>query len=187
MNSASDAVRQILQAASYAAKRHRDQRRKGADASPYINHPLELATLLADHGAAAPDVLTAALLHDVVEDTCDWKKPGDVDRTYAEIEQKFGRAVRKIVAEVTDDKRLDKAARKERQISHAAHLSAQAKLVKLADKICNVRDVAASPPTDWTLGQRREYFDWARQVVDQIRGSHPALEKQFDQAYAKRP
>jgi GTP diphosphokinase / guanosine-3',5'-bis(diphosphate) 3'-diphosphatase len=185
--SSNNAIRRILRAASYAARRHRDQRRKGADASPYINHPLELASLLAERGVDDPDVLTAALLHDVVEDTCDWKKPGDVERTYAEIEQNFGRAVRAIVAEVTDDKRLDKAMRKDRQIEHAAHLSSQARLVKLADKICNARDVATSPPTGWSLERRREYFDWAKQVVDQIRGTHSGLEQEFDQAYARRP
>lgn len=143
--------------------------------------------MLAECGVDDPDVLTAALLHDVVEDTCDWEKPGDVERTYAQIEQNFGSAVREIVAEVTDDKRLHKAVRKNRQIEHAAHLSAQAKLVKLADKICNVRDVAISPPTGWSLEHRREYFDWAKQVVDQIRGTHSGLEQEFDQAYAKRP
>jgi GTP diphosphokinase / guanosine-3',5'-bis(diphosphate) 3'-diphosphatase len=182
-----NAIQRIVRAASYAARRHRDQRRKGADASPYINHPLELASLLAERGTDDPDVLTAALLHDVVEDTCDWENPGDVESTYAEIEQNFGRAVREIVVEVTDDKRLGKSMRKERQIEHAAQLSFQAKLVKLADKICNVRDVATSPPTGWSLERRREYFDWAKQVVDQIRGTHAGLEQEFDQAYAERP
>ena len=89
--------------------------------------------------------------------------------------------------EVTDDKALIKAERKRLQIEHAPHLSREAKLVKLADKICNVRDVASAPPADWPLERRREYFDWAKRVVDGLRGVDARLEALFDQAYSKRP
>jgi len=92
-----------------------------------------------------------------------------------------------VVQEVTDDKALDKAERKRLQVEHASHLSSRAKLVKLADKICNVRDVASTPPAEWSLERRQEYFDWAKQVVDGLRGIHPALEAVFDQAYQARP
>ena len=169
----------ILRAAAFAAERHRGQPRKGADASPYINHPLAVADLLAhDCGERDPDILIAALLHDTVEDT---------KTTLAEIKQAFGRAVAGIVGEVTDDKSLPKAERKRLQIQHAAQLSAPAKLVKLADKICNLRDLDSSPPVGWSLERRREYFDWAKQVVDRLRGTHAHLEQLFDAAYAKRP
>ena len=87
----------------------------------------------------------------------------------------------------TDDKSLPKAERKQKQVEHAADASYEAKLVKLADKITNLRDVAHSPPADWSLQRRQDYFDWAKQVVDRVRGVHPALEAMFDEAYAKRP
>lgn len=92
-----------------------------------------------------------------------------------------------MVLEVSDNKQLDKDARKRAQVLHAAHISDRAKLVKLADKICNLRDLAGSPPVDWPLGRRREYFDWSRAVVDQLRSASPQLALLFDGAYARRP
>jgi len=174
-----DPVTRILRAAAFAAERHRDQRRKGKDASPYINHPLALANLLAhDCGERDATVLMAALLHDTVEDT---------GTTFAEIEQLFGNDVAAIVREVTDDKLLPKAERKRLQVEHAAHISRPAKLVKLADKICNLRDLNSSPPADWTRQRLREYFDWAKAVVDRMRGVHPQLEELFDREYRRKP
>jgi guanosine-3',5'-bis(diphosphate) 3'-pyrophosphohydrolase len=99
----------------------------------------------------------------------------------------FGAEIAAIVMDVTDDKSLDKSARKEKQVEHAAHIRAEAKLVKLADKISNLRDVAHDPPPDWDLERRREYFDWAKRVIDRLRGAHPALEAIFDREYANRP
>jgi len=125
-----------------------------------------------------PVIIAAALLHDTIEDT---------RTTRAELVRAFGRDVAKIVAEVTDNKRLHKKTRKRLQIEHAPQLSRRAKLVKLADKTCNLRDVAASPPAGWALKRRREYFDWAGQVVAGLRGVNPRLEKAFDQAYKRRP
>ena len=174
----SDPVSRVLSAATFAAERHRDQRRKGKDASPYINHPLALASLLAERGVRDPTVLMAALLHDTVEDTA---------TTFEDIERAFGREVADIVREVTDDKTLGRAERKRLQIEHAAGLSRPARLVKLADKICNLRDVVASPPADWTLQRKREYFDWAKAVVDRMRGVHPELEAMFDSEYRRKP
>jgi guanosine-3',5'-bis(diphosphate) 3'-pyrophosphohydrolase len=169
----------IFRALAFAAAKHRDQRRKGAEASPYINHPIALANLLANEGGVLDaDVLIAAILHDTVEDT--ETKPDELAR-------EFGDRIRDFVMEVTDDKSLQKAERKRLQIEHAPHLSHSAKLVKLADKICNLRDVAESPPANWDLQRRQEYFEWARRVVDGLRGTHPALEAAFDAAYARRP
>jgi guanosine-3',5'-bis(diphosphate) 3'-pyrophosphohydrolase len=169
----------VLKAASFAAHKHRNQRRKDADASPYINHPLSLACILSGEGGVTDAAtLCGALLHDTIEDT---------DTTAEEIEAAFGAQIRGIVEEVTDDKDLPKAERKRLQIVHAAHISDQAKLVKLADKISNVRDVASSPPAGWSLERRQEYFDWAKQVIDRLRGIHPVLEASFDAAYARRP
>ena len=169
----------IIRAASFAAHKHRNQRRKDADASPYINHPMALARTLAVEGEITDaTTLCAALLHDTIEDT---------DTTAAELAQEFGPDVSSVVEEVTDDKALTKAERKSRQVEHAAHISDRAKRVKLADKICNLRDVAQSPPANWSLERKREYYDWAKQVIDRLRGVHRGLETVFDRAYANRP
>ena len=169
----------LICAAAFAAHKHRNQRRKDADASPYINHPVALADILANEaGVTDPYVLAAALLHDTVEDT---------EATPQELEDEFGPTIASIVAEVTDNKALPKAERKRLQIEHAAHISRDAKLVKLADKISNLRDVANNPPTDWSIERRREYFDWGRAVIDGMRGTHPRLEELFDAAYRMRP
>ncbi|MBI3892462.1 MAG: bifunctional (p)ppGpp synthetase/guanosine-3',5'-bis(diphosphate) 3'-pyrophosphohydrolase [Candidatus Wallbacteria bacterium] len=169
----------LLRSLLFAAEKHRDQRRKGVDASPYINHPIAVAEILANTGGVKDScVLAAALLHDTIEDT---------QTTREELESNFGPEVAAIVLEVTDDKSLPKSRRKQHQIEHAPHLSVNAKLVKLGDKICNLRDVANSPPVDWSLERRRDYFEWARQVVEGIRGTNGALEKVFDDAYAKMP
>jgi guanosine-3',5'-bis(diphosphate) 3'-pyrophosphohydrolase len=174
-----DSVGLILGALEFAAHKHRDQRRKNIEASPYINHPIGLATILWNEGGVEnPEVIAAALLHDTLEDT---------DTTPEEIRERFGTKIAGIVAEVTDDKKLARAERKQLQVSHAPKLSREAKLVKLADKICNLRDMGALPPATWPLSRRREYFDWAKEVVDGLRGVHPRLEKLFDEAYRSRP
>lgn len=169
----------LLKALAFAAHKHKDQRRKDVEASPYINHPISLASILCNEGHVTDvEVICGALLHDTVEDTA---------TTPDELAREFGAVIRDIVLEVTDDKLLPKAERKRRQVEHAANISPKAKLVKLADKISNLRDVAASPPADWSLERRQEYFDWAKQVVDRLRGVHPGLEIIFDEAYAARP
>ena len=169
----------VLRASAFAAHKHRNQRRKDVEASPYINHPLTLANVLANEGGVADTVtLCAALLHDTVEDT---------DTTADELTQAFGPEIGGVVLEVTDDRSLPKAERKRLQVEHAATISDRAKLVKLADKISNLRDVATSPPAGWPLERRREYFDWAKSVVDRLRGAHPGLEEAFDRAYSARP
>jgi guanosine-3',5'-bis(diphosphate) 3'-pyrophosphohydrolase len=179
MPSSNQALGPVFEALQFAAHKHRDQRRKDPEASPYINHPIALANILwVVGGIEDPAVICAALLHDTVEDT---------ETTEAELVEHFGARVASIVMEVTDDKSLLKAERKALQVEHAPHLSREAKLVKLADKISNVRDVGTSPPEDWPLERRREYFDWARRVVNGLRGVHPRLEAVFDEAYAKRP
>ena len=178
-SSATNDVALILRASAFAAHKHRNQRRKDVDASPYINHPLTLATVLANEGGVADAVtLCAALLHDTVEDT---------DTTANELQREFGAEICGVVLEVTDDRSSPKAERKRLQIEHAAAISGRAKLVKLADKISNLRDVATSPPAGWPLERRREYFDWAKAVVDRLRGVHPGLEAVFDHAFARRP
>jgi len=169
----------LLKVVAFAAEKHRNQRRKDPDASPYINHPIELANVLLHEGGVTDVVvLCAALLHDTLEDT---------QTTSEELALQFGSEIQAIVVEVTDNKKLKKRKRKELQMKHAPMLSTRAKLVKLADKICNLRDVASDPPPRWSLRRRIEYFDWAKSVVDGMRGVQPRLEAVFDATYALRP
>ena len=163
----------LLKALHFAADKHRDQRRKDVDASPYINHPIEVAELLARVGGVTDLVtLQGAILHDTIEDT---------DTTPEELEQVFGPEVRKVVEEVTDDTALPKADRKRLQIEHAPHISERARLVKLADKISNVRSVTATPPAKWPLSRRQEYLEWTEQVCAGLRGCNAELEQLYDQ------
>jgi guanosine-3',5'-bis(diphosphate) 3'-pyrophosphohydrolase len=163
----------LFKALHFAADKHRDQRRKDVEASPYINHPIEVAELLARVGRVQDIVtLQAAILHDTLEDT---------KTTPSELDATFGVEVRHVVEEVTDDKRLPKIERKRLQIEHAPHLSSHAKHVKLADKISNVRAVTQTPPAKWPLARRQEYLDWTEQVVAGLRGCNAELEKLYDE------
>ena len=164
---------QLLRALDFAARKHRDQRRKGNHQAPYINHPIEVATLLATvAGVEDTAVLQAAILHDTIEDT---------DATPEEIERAFGADVRALVLEMTDDMSMPSFLRKQRQVEHAPALTQRARLIKIADKIANVGDIARHPPPDWSVDRRRKYFAWTAQVVGQIRGSNAALEACYDE------
>ena len=166
----------LLEALAFAAERHRDQRRKDVDASPYINHPIAVAHLLASE-AGIDDivVLQAAVLHDTLEDTA---------TTFAELVERFGPRVAGVVLEVTDDPALPRAQRKAQQVQRAATRSPEAALVKLADKTANLRDIASTPPPEWSAERRREYFDWAKQVVDALPPVNRTLREAFDTAFA---
>jgi guanosine-3',5'-bis(diphosphate) 3'-pyrophosphohydrolase len=169
----------ILQALEFASIKHKDQRRKDAGASPYINHPIALAKVLCiEGGITDAKVICGALLHDTIEDT---------ETTAEELQTNFGKAITKIVLEVSDDKTLPKTERKRLQIEHARHASKRAKLVKLADKISNLRDILKSPPADWPKKRKQDYFDWAKEVVDQVSNANKKLSKVFDEVYAERP
>ena len=169
----------LLKALQFSALKHKNQRRKDVDASPYINHPISLASILCNEAHITDvEVICGALLHDTVEDT---------ETRPEELEREFGAMIKNIVMDVTDDMSLERHERKQAQIEHAAHICDKAKLVKLADKISNLRDVSLNPPPDWTLKRRQEYFDWAKKVIDQLRGINPNLESLFDVAYSGRP
>lgn len=172
-------VQALLSAIAFAADRHRNQRRRDVDASPYINHPIGLAHLLAITGGISDIVvLQAAVLHDTIEDT---------ETAYEELVEKFGQEVASVVAEVTDDKELPKVRRKQLQVEHAPHKSRAAALVKLADKTCNLRDIVSTPPADWSVERRQEYFDWAKRVVDGLPEVSYEMRAAFTAAYAARP
>jgi GTP diphosphokinase / guanosine-3',5'-bis(diphosphate) 3'-diphosphatase len=163
----------LLKAIHFSAGKHRDQRRKDVAESPYINHPIELAQTLWEIGGVRDEVpLVAAILHDTIEDT---------QTTPDEIRALFGEEILSVVLEVTDDKSLPKQARKQLQIEHAPRISQAAKLVKLADKICNLSDLIHSPPRAWTLERRKEYVLWTEQVVAGLRGTNMALENRYDE------
>jgi len=165
----------LLRAAAFAAHKHRAQRRKDAAATPYINHPLAVARALAEEGGIQdPEVLAAALLHDTIEDT---------ETCYEELRGQFGERIADVVAEVTDTKFLGKRARKRLQLAKAGRASRAAQQVKIADKLCNLRDILALPPAGWTPARKREYFDWAKTVVDAVRGVNPRLERRLDGVY----
>jgi GTP diphosphokinase / guanosine-3',5'-bis(diphosphate) 3'-diphosphatase len=167
----------LLRAVAFAAERHRRQRRKDAEASPYINHPIAVAAVLADAGHVVDEaLLVAAVLHDTVEDT---------ETRLDEIAAYFGATVADLVREVSDDKSLPKERRKLIQIEHAASGSARAKQLKIADKICNLRDIAASRPEGWSVTRCREYVDWAQAVVTGCRDVNRALDRTFDEAVAQ--
>lgn len=156
----------------FSAEKHRLQRRKGLEASPYINHPIHVAETLWEVGGIRDIVvIIAALLHDTLEDT---------DTTHEEIQTLFGNDVLQVILEVTDDKTLPKMERKRLQIENAPHKSIRAKQLKLADKICNVYDITYAPPHNWSLQRRQEYITWSEQVVAGLRGTNAALEAYYD-------
>ena len=162
---------QLLQAIRFSAEKHRNQRRKDSARSPYINHPIEVAQLLWDIGGVRDvNVLLAAILHDTIEDT---------GTRSEEISDRFGEEVLALVLEVSDDKNLPKQERKRLQIETAAHKSYGAKLIKLADKCCNVRDLVTMPPVDWSLERRKEYLLWTEKVVAGLRDTNAALEEYY--------
>lgn len=162
----------ILRAIKFAADKHRNQRRKDAEQTPYINHPIAVAETLASIGGVNDvDLLLAAILHDTVEDT---------DTTPEELEEQFGSAVRTLVAEVTDDKSLPKAERKRLQIENTPHKSDNAKQLKLADKLCNISDITFHSPSAWPLDRKLDYITWAEQVVAGCRGVNAKLERHFE-------
>jgi GTP diphosphokinase / guanosine-3',5'-bis(diphosphate) 3'-diphosphatase len=175
MDDSFQTVRDIMRAAHFAATRHSGQRRKGAAAEPYINHLLEVAELVSSVLAEPdPNLVIAALLHDTVE---------DVGVTKEELIEAFGQDIANLVLEVTDDKSLPKPERKRLQIVNAPRKSVRAQIIKLADKISNLRAMLASPPVDWSVERRREYFAWARQVVDALSAPDPRLKAEFDRLY----
>lgn len=164
----------ILKAAHFAAQKHSNQRRKNKEASPYINHPLQVAIFISEIGRIQdPEIIAAAILHDTIEDT---------NTTPEELEQLFGQKIKNIVEAVTDNKSLPKEERKKLQIEHASKLSKDATLVKLGDKISNVLDVTNNPPEDWNLERRKKYFDWAEAVIQNCPKTNQALEEYFEKA-----
>ena len=169
--------RLILKATSFSSQKHIQQRRKDEFSTPYINHPVSVALVIADIGGVDDsEILAAALLHDTLEDT---------ETTPEELETEFGKRVCQYVLEVSDDMTLSKEERKAKQIEHASHLSEGAALIKLGDKISNVKDVINNPQDDWSLNRRKEYLIWAEKVIDNCPKVNNQLEKRFKEIIKK--
>jgi guanosine-3',5'-bis(diphosphate) 3'-pyrophosphohydrolase len=170
-------VQLVLDAAHYAAQKHASQRRKGQSAEPYVNHLIEVAYLVS---TVAPkqdtNLVVAALLHDTIEDT---------GVTALELVERFGLDVADLVVELTDDKSLPKAERKRLQIEHAPNMSVRAQVIKLADKISNLRAILASPPADWDYERKKQYFEWGKKVVDALSQPSPILKAEFEKTYRR--
>jgi GTP diphosphokinase / guanosine-3',5'-bis(diphosphate) 3'-diphosphatase len=172
-----ESVQHILDAALFAAQKHANQKRKGASAEPYINHLIEVSQLVS---MAVPELDThlvmAAFLHDTIEDT---------GATAEELMQHFGQDVTDLVLEMTDDKSLPKAERKRLQIEHAPTRSVRAQVIKIADKISNLRSILTSPPVDWDYERKRQYFEWSKRVVDALSQPNPILKAEFERTYRR--
>ena len=170
-------VHRVLEAALFAAEKHAQQKRKGLGGEPYINHLIEVAALVAGSiSEPDADVVAAALLHDTIEDTATTKE---------ELIRRFGSDVADLVAEVTDDKTLPKQERKRLQVENAPKKSKRAQIIKLADKISNLRSILYSPPADWNYERKKEYFAWAQRVVDGFSAPNPILKSEFDATLQK--
>lgn len=167
----------ICKASAFAALKHQYQRRKNADETPYINHPLGVAFLISNVGKVnTTNILCAAILHDTIEDT---------DTSYDELVENFGKEIADIVMEVTDDKSKPKLYRKLHQIVHAKEISYAARMVKLADKLYNLNDTIESPPITWTDDEIVGYFVWAEKTINEMRGTNEMLENELDKAFDK--
>ncbi|XGW23570.1 hypothetical protein V3C99_005639 [Haemonchus contortus] len=162
----------VVKASDFAARRHRNQKRKDLTGTPYINHPIGVAYILTNEAKVFDAAtLAAAMLHDTVEDT---------KTTLEEIKEEFGQEVHDIVKECTDDKSLPKDVRKKAQIENAPKHSHKAKLVHLADKLYNLRDIERQTPIGWDRRRVKEYFKWSKEVIAGMKGTNENLEMTLD-------
>lgn len=166
---------QLLTAIDYAAMMHKLQRRKGYLKIPYINHPIKVCQMIASVDETDPDLLIAAVLHDTLEDT---------SATQDEIKVLFGANVLSIVEEVTDDMDLPEKIRKELQVTKASKLSRMAKIIKVADKICNIHDILTYP-IHWGRKRKIRYVEWSMHVFEGCRGQNEKLDQLFIDIYNK--
>jgi len=160
----------LLKASHFAARHHAGQFRHGGDI-PYINHPIEVADILASEaGIDDSSILAAALLHDTLEDT---------RATFEELVAEFGPFIANTVAELTNDATLPKSGRKEEQVRRAATYSPAAAIVRAADEIANLRSVMKAPPPSWTKARCAAYVTWMTHVADAM----PALPEKLDRLH----
>ncbi|KPM04356.1 guanosine-3',5'-bis(diphosphate) 3'-pyrophosphohydrolase MESH1-like protein [Sarcoptes scabiei] len=157
----------LMKATDFAAKAHRKQLRKDGE-TPYINHPIGVANILASVGKISdPNILISALLHDTVEDTA---------VTFDEIEKNFGSKVRSIVEELTIDKTLPKHERKQLEIENASKCCDEAKLIKMADKLHNLEDLLERNPIGWSEQRVQNYFEWSAKIIENLLNMNVEIE-----------
>ena len=166
-----DTLQQLMRAFTFAAERHRQQARKDELKRPYVNHLIDVVQVLVDHGVRDIATLQAAALHDTVEDT---------DTTLDEIELVFGREVRDLVDELSDDKTLEREERRRLQVEHARDASPKAAMIFLADKSANAWDVGHRPASNWSVARRLDYLRWAAEVVERLPDVSPELREHFE-------
>jgi len=167
---ASAALALVAKASRFAAQKHSGQVRR-SDNSPYINHPLAVWDILASAGVTDPIVHAAAILHDTLEDT---------DTTAEELEREFGAEVAQVVVECSDDKTLSQRGRKLTQVATASTCSRRARLVRLADKLHNLREgTLHSRPSSWSAQRVMGYFCWGHAVVERMAGTNEIIERQL--------
>jgi GTP diphosphokinase / guanosine-3',5'-bis(diphosphate) 3'-diphosphatase len=170
-------MKKVLEAAFFAANKHTNQRRKNIEDTPYINHLIEVAHILASSGGITDeDILSAAFLHDTIEDTGTKEK---------EISDLFGTKISGYVMEVTDNKSLPKAERKRLQEVHAGSLSEGAVLIKIADRISNLRAIATVPPQGWSMKRQITYYDWSDRVFRNMKKTGNPVERLFAEEFDK--
>lgn len=169
--SPADLLPDLFDALAFAAVKHQYLRRGGYDRLPYINHLIKVTeTLIRIGGERERDLLLAAILHDIIEDT---------EVTRDELAERYGPRVVEIVMELTDDMSLPQDRRKALQLEGAARLSTEARKIRIADKGSNIGDIF-SYPLGWTPDKKMAYVEQAEAVVNEIRGTSPTLESWFD-------
>ena len=161
-------IDKVFQALIFAADKHKNQRRKDLENTPYINHPIEVANFLIKHGITDSNIIICALLHDTIEDT---------NTSFEEIKELFGEEIALTVRDCTDNKKLDKITRKKEQIEHAKYIRNNAKLVKLADKYSNISMLAINPPSKWSPEEIIGYTHWGYAVCKNLFGINEKIDK----------
>lgn len=164
----------LTAAISFAAQQHENQRRKNASATPYINHPIDVMDICAQCGIADAEILSAAVLHDVIEDT---------DANYEELCERFGERIADMVRECSDDKSLTKVERKKYQIVKSASVSDGAKIIKCADKISNLSSLLTDPPRDWSSEQIEGYFVWSHACWKALEGINASADEMLGKIF----
>ena len=170
-------LRMVSEAALFAAQRHSGTARKGRGNEPYVNHLAEVANLVSEaSGGADAELVAAGWLHDTIEDT---------ETTREELAERFSVRVAALVVEVSDDMGLPEGERRRLQIVAAPHKSPDAKLIKIADKISNIRGRIAPDPSEGERADLADYVGWAEQVVSGCRGGNAWLDRTFDETVTK--
>lgn len=173
-----DDMSPVLEALVYAGRVHNGQRRRDTPGSPHLKHVIQVVALLSGAGVRDRQILTAAAVHDVLRDT---------DTKVQHLQDRFGQEVAGIVEELSADSVLSQVDRREELPSRVRDFSDSAQLIKLAEKISNLRDLAENAPIGWSRQRRRNYFDWADGVTQPLRGNSPELDKLLDEALKLRP